>query len=198
MPNCGRQMKASSQKRGEVWSQGAPQPGCAAKAPLRLCVSGELSPGLSLLMWSTNRSWWSSRRDALEFPKFAGRQRRSNQVLRSMSMSSMAREEAVPRGSASKSINASSSLEAAWLSWASVTHCYITQLNYLEWVGSICHFVNEDLAMLMKHIGCLGCWVNLYYTRRDLWLKFTRTRWTWQGQKHYVHRRQTGLCTSAK
>lgn len=125
VPNCGSQMKASSPKRGGVWRWGAPQPGCAAKAPPRLYVSSELSPGLSLLMWSTNRPGLSGRRDTLEFPKFAGRQR-STQVLHLRCTSSLAREGAVPCGSASKSINASSSLEAAWLSWASVTHCYTT------------------------------------------------------------------------
>lgn len=198
MCQTGSQMKASSQKRGE--SEGE-EPLSLAVLPKALQGSAslvKLSPSLSLLIWSINRPGLSGRRDTLEFRKFAGRQRRGSRAIQLLPVSSLAREGAVPHGSASKSINASSSLEAAWLSWASVTHCYTTQLNYLGWVGSICHTVNEDLAKLSKHIGCLGCWVSLEYTHRGLWLKLTGTRWMWQGQKHYTHRRQTRHCTSTK
>jgi len=38
-----------------------------------------------------------------------------------------------------------------------VTHCCTALLNYLGWVGSIYHTVDEDLATLSKHIGSMGC-----------------------------------------
>lgn len=177
-------MNASNQKRGE---SGGEESLSLAVMLKPICISGKLSPGLSILTWSTNR-----------VPKFAGRQMRGSQVLCSLCASSLAREGAAPRGSASKSINARGSLEAAWLSWASVTHCCATRLNYLGWVDSICHTVDEDLVMVSKHIAYLGYWVNPYCTHRVLWLKLTGTRQMWQGQKHYMCWRQTRHCTCAK
>lgn len=132
--------------------------------------------------WVGRGALWSS-------PSSQG-EKRQQSVLLSVCVLSSHRRGRYPSDSTLKSINASSNLEAAWLSWASVTQCCSAQLNYLGWVGRICHTVSEDFAMLSKHISCLGCWVNLYSTHRHLWLKLTGRRQIRQGKKHYTHRRQ--------